>query len=143
MHTKFINFLKESSGNIEIKYIKEVPTKSLIQDFIKVGIDKDDIEIFCQNNLVSYFELKIPDSFDMDLDMLLSEYVERGIRDFRLDDLDVKAYWFDFGNGLQSIAIAYEDFNSTNHLIYSGDKELTNLLKDDLENILITKKYNL
>ena len=90
--------------------------------------------------LKKYFNIT---GLDMDLDMLLSEYVERGIRDFRLDDLDIKAYWFDFGNGLQSIAIAYEDFNSTNYTIYSGDKELTNLLKNDLDSIINSKKYNL
>jgi hypothetical protein len=143
MHTKFFKFLNESSNNIKINFNGEVSTKSLIEDFVKIGIDEDDIKIFCQNNLVSYFELKIPDSFDMNLEILLSEFVERGIRDFRLDDLDINAYWFDFGNGLQSIALEYEEFNSTNYKIYSGDKELTNLLKNDLENFINAKKYNL
>ena len=147
MHTKFIKFLNESSNNIEIKYNGEVSTKSIIQDFVKIGVEEDDIKIFCRSNpTVSYFELIIPFNFQMDLEMLLSEYVERGINGLDVDHdnyPDFSAYWFDFGNGLQSIAIGTDGLDTADYKIYSGDKELTNLLKNDLEIFIKAKKYNI
>ena len=82
----------------------------------------------------------------MDMETLLSEYVERGINGIDMDHdkyPDISAYWFDFGNGLQSVAVGYEFDSSSNYKIYSGDKELTNLLKNDLENFINAKKYNI
>lgn len=153
MHTKFVKFLNESSDNIKIKFIGEIDPKTLIPNFIEIGMDDEDIKYFCswRNTSVSYFELRIPHNLQLDIEMLLGEYVDRGINrrginglDMNHDDYpDVSAYWFDLGNGIQSIAIGRDELNSSVYEIYSGDKELTNLLKNDLDDILTAKKYNL
>ena len=148
MQTKFIKFLKESSDNIEIKFIGEINPKFLIKNFTEIGMDEEDIKYFCswRNISVSYFELRIPHNLQMDIEMLLNEYVDRGIEglDMNHDDYpDVSAHWFDFGNGMKSIAIGHDELNIAFYEIYSGDRELTDLLKNDLEDILKAKKYNI
>lgn len=144
MITRFKIF--ESSNNVEIEFFREVTTKSLSVDLLTIGIPEDEVEIFCQNKIVSYFELSIPYDFQMDIDILLSEYVERGIHSLIVDYdnfPETSAYWLDFGNGLQSIAVGYEGLNTVYYKIYSGDDELTDLLKNDLSDILAANKYNI
>lgn len=142
---KFNNFIVEkSSSDIEIEYIGEKNPNSLVRDFERIEIREDDVEIFCRyNSTVSVFELKIPHNFQTDLEMLLSDYV-RGVNNLHVENYDnVNAYWIDMGNGLNSIAIEYEEMNTSNYKIYSGDNDLTLFLKNDLEDILVANKYNL
>lgn len=144
MITQFKIF--EKSNNIEIKFIKEVTTKSLSTNLLTIGIPEDEVDIFCQNSIVSYFELNIPNELQMDIEMLLSEYVKRGIHSLLVDYdnfPETTAHWLDFGNGIQSIAIGYDGFYLIKYKIYSGDDKLTDLLLNDLEPLLAANKYNL
>ena len=138
-------FNESNNNKVTTKFIKKITTKSLKPKLITIGIDEDEVDIFCNNNdTVLHYELKIPHDLQMDIEMLLSEYVERGIHGLDVDHdsfPDSAAYWFDFGNGIQSITIGFDELNVSIYNIYSGDSELTELL-DELDVILDAKKYN-